>query len=125
MGADRAGLAMSALVVCGTAIRDRIQLQVKEHDSEWCELRGYGALLGDPSTMKSPIIKKAFAPIARIDGKLRRDYAAKRAKYDALPTKEKKHGAAAAEFPSLRRHDDRKRARGFEGQHRRRYLRAG
>src|SRR5262245_27923059 len=54
MGADPAGLAVAALTVCAAAIPDRIQLQVKRY-SYWTEAtRLWVALVGDPSTMKTP-----------------------------------------------------------------------
>jgi hypothetical protein len=90
VGADCGGLGMSALVICAAAIRDRIKLQVKRHDSEWCEsARLWVALIGLPSTKKSPIIGRAFKPIGRIDARLRREYLTKKTEYDKLAAADK------------------------------------
>jgi hypothetical protein len=42
MGADMAGVAMSALAVCAAAIPDKVELQVKQHDTGWRRLHGSG-----------------------------------------------------------------------------------
>lgn len=52
MGADMAGIAMSALAVCAAAIPDKIQLKVKRHNSGLLEsARLWVALVGPPSSM--------------------------------------------------------------------------
>ena len=64
MGCDMAGVAVAALAVCAGAIPDDIKLQPKKHDTEWQEEpRLWVALVGDPSTMKSPIIKAVTKPL--------------------------------------------------------------
>ena len=69
MGADPAGLAMSALTVCAAAIPDTVKVQVQENDPRWLESpRIWTTLVGLPSTKKSPIISAAVAPLAKIDG---------------------------------------------------------
>ncbi len=91
MGADPAGLAMSALAVCAAAIPDRIRLQVKVHEPGWREgARLWVALVGDPSTKKSPIMSAAARPLVRIDKEMQRKYAVARAEYDDLSKEEKK-----------------------------------
>jgi Protein of unknown function (DUF3987) len=91
MGADPAGLVIAALTVCAAAISDRIKLQVKEHDPSWLECaRLWGALIGDPSAKKSPMLDIAAYALKRIDGEMARANAAKRAAYDALPSDERK-----------------------------------
>src|SRR5262249_27840033 len=68
MGADPAGLAMAALVACAAAIPDHVMLQPKKHDTSWTESpRIWVALVGLPSTKKTPIISNAVKPIIRID----------------------------------------------------------
>jgi hypothetical protein len=90
MGADMAGIAVSALAVCAAAIPDRIQLQVKRHNSGWLEsARLWVALVGPPSSMKSPIMAAAVRPLRRIDSEMARQYAEARARYDKLPKEEK------------------------------------
>jgi hypothetical protein len=68
MGADPAGLAMSALAVCAGAIPDSISVQVKRHDIGWREnARLWVGLVGQPSTMKSPVMNAAMKPLRRLD----------------------------------------------------------
>lgn len=91
MGVDPGGLAMSALAVCAAAIPDRICLQVKRHDPTWREsARLWVALIGAPSTKKSPIMNAALRPLAKIDAQLFREFAIKQEIYDALPAQERK-----------------------------------
>lgn len=83
-GCDTGGVAMAALTVCAAAVSDEIQVQVKEHDSQWREsARIWTALVGDPSTKKSPILGIAAAPLKRIDYELHRTFVAERKAYDA------------------------------------------
>jgi hypothetical protein len=91
MGADPGGLAAAALCVCAATIPDRIQVQVKRHDHYWKEsARPWVALIGPPSTKKSPIINQAVRPLARLDAELRRKYAAEKARYDSLTPKQRR-----------------------------------
>jgi hypothetical protein len=95
MGADPGGLAAAALCVCCAAIPDRIKLRVKRH-GDWSEsARIWVAPIGDPSTKKSPIQNAAEKPLRELDHKLFRDFARRKAEYDALSNKEK----AKAERP--------------------------
>lgn len=91
MGSDPAGVAMAAIAVIAAAIPDRVQLQVKEHDTHWCEsARLWVALVGDPSTKKSPIMGQAVAPLRALD--LIQFHKHKEAikEWEALPQEEKK-----------------------------------
>lgn len=91
MGADPAGLAVAALVTCAAAIPDRIRVKVKVHD-DWTEsARIWAALVGSPSTKKSPILSAATAPLCRADAQSFREWQQARAEFDALP-KDEKHG---------------------------------
>ncbi len=64
IGVDPGGIAMAALTVCAGAIPDAIKLQVKRHDPDWLESpRLWTALVGNPSTRKSPIISAASRPL--------------------------------------------------------------
>jgi hypothetical protein len=90
MGSDMAGIAVSALAVCAAAIPDKIKLQVKRHNSGWLEsARLWVALVGPPSSMKSPIMAAAVRPLRRIDSEMARQYADARARYDKLSKEEK------------------------------------
>lgn len=91
MGADPAGLAMAALAVCGAAIPDGIEIQPKQHDRSWTEsARIWVALVGLPSTMKTPIVSAAVRPLRRIDHEMYRAYAEAKAEYDDLDKDAKK-----------------------------------
>jgi Protein of unknown function (DUF3987) len=91
MGADPAGLAVAALAVCGAAIPDQIELQVKEHDPSWREAaRLWIALIADPSSKKSPILRQAARPLNRIDAELARKYAQEMTAYSQLSADERK-----------------------------------
>lgn len=75
MGVDPGGLAMAALAVCAAAIPDAINIQVKRHDPDWLEsARIWVALIGNPSTKKTPIISTAARPLRTIDGEMVRTY---------------------------------------------------
>ena len=74
MGCDMSGIAVGALAVCAAAIPDDIKLQPKKHDTEWQEAaRLWVALVGDPSTMKTPMIDAATKPLRRIDNEMARE----------------------------------------------------
>lgn len=90
MGVDPGGLAVAALAACAAAIPDDIQLQVKRHDPHWREsARLWVALIGRPSTKKTPIISAATAPLQSIDGELVRGYLTAMAKYSELSKDQK------------------------------------
>ncbi|MCK1605457.1 DUF3987 domain-containing protein [Bradyrhizobium sp. 166] len=90
MGADMSGIAMSALAVSAGAIPDSVRLQVKRHNTGWMEVaRLWVALVGAPSSKKSPIMAAAARPLRKIDADQARDYADQRAVYDKLPKEEK------------------------------------
>jgi hypothetical protein len=88
MGADPAGLAMAALTIAATVIPDRITVQVKQY-ADWPEAaRLWVALIGLPSTKKSPILRVAAKPLVRIDDQLNRAYLKAKHDYDMLSKEE-------------------------------------
>lgn len=100
MGVDPGGLALSALAVCSAAIPDKIKLQVKRHDPDWLEsARLWVALIGNPSTRKTPIISTAVRPLRTIDGDMIRVYLEATAAYSAMD----KDTRATAEKPKQTR----------------------
>jgi hypothetical protein len=91
MGSDIAGVAVGALVVCAAAIPDKIQLQVKQHNTGWLEsARLWVALVGLPSTMKSPILNAVVRPLRRIDSDMARRFSDEQARISKLPSDERK-----------------------------------
>jgi hypothetical protein len=90
MGADMAGVAVGALVVCAAAIPDKIKLQVKRHNPGWLEsARLWAALVGPVSAKKSPIMNAVARPLKRIDSEMARRYSEERPLYDRLSKDEK------------------------------------
>jgi hypothetical protein len=105
MGADPAGLAVAALVTCAAAIPDTIKLQVKRHDPHWREsARLWAALVGSPSTKKSPILSAATAPLCRMDGEMFRAWQSDLATFNAMP-KDERNGQHAPAQTRLRIED--------------------
>src|SRR5205807_2600292 len=91
MGVDPGGLAAAALVTCAAAIPDSIELQVKKHDRGWTEsARLWAALVGMPSTKKTPSLREAIRPLARIDSAYAREYTTAKQVYDNLPSDQRK-----------------------------------
>ncbi|MCD1590377.1 DUF3987 domain-containing protein [Qipengyuania citrea] len=91
MGADPAGLAMAGLVAFAAAIPDAVRLQVKEHDPAWLEsARIWVALVGLPSTKKSPILSSALRPINALDRQLFEGWQARHSAWKALTADERK-----------------------------------
>lgn len=89
MGADPAGLAVASLVACAATIPDRVEVKVKRHD-DWTESpRIWAALVGSPSTKKSPILSAATKPLLRIDGQMFRDWQQRVAEYNAMSKDER------------------------------------
>jgi hypothetical protein len=85
MGADMAGIAVSALAVCAAAIPDKVKLQVKRHNAGWREsARIWVSLVGPPSSKKSPIMAAAVSPLRKIDAAMAREHAQRKSEYDRL-----------------------------------------
>lgn len=91
MGADPAGLAMAALVAFAAAIPDTVQLQVKQHDPRWLEsARLWVALVGLPSTKKSPIMSSALRAIHTLDKQMLEAWQSRHAAWRSLSAEERK-----------------------------------
>jgi hypothetical protein len=100
MGCDVAGFAVAAIVVCAAAISDKIQIQPKKHNTGWKEsARLWVALVGPPSTMKTPLISAAVYPLQRIDAEMSRANSEAQSRYNKLTAKEKR----ATDPPKQRR----------------------
>src|SRR5262245_50633223 len=91
MGVDPGGLALAALTVCAAAISDTIELQVKKHDRGYIEsARLWTALIGPPSTRKSPSLRQAVYPLNQLDRVYAQEYAAAKQAYDNLSPEDRK-----------------------------------
>ena len=114
MGADPAGLAISALCVSAAAITDDIKLQMKVFSSGSLKsARLWGALVGDPSSKKSPEIDEAIKPLIKLDLQLRRDYLFALAQYNELSKDEKKERASQCRSGTACRIQPSRRHRSF------------
>lgn len=90
MGCDPAGLAVAALVTCASAISDNIKLKVKRHE-DWTERAClWAALVGSPSTKKSPMLSVATSPLCRIDFELMQEWQRRAAEWNAQKADQKK-----------------------------------
>lgn len=90
IGADPAGLVMSALVVCAATIPDHVRLKVKPTD-DWEEsARLWGALIGNVSAKKTPVLNAATKPLNAIDRELSKKYQKELAEYGGLEVTDRK-----------------------------------
>ena len=77
MGVDPVIPAFSAIAVAAALIHDRHRLQVKALDTKWLESpRLWIALVGEPSTKKSPAMREVFIPIKKLQVKWHENYQA-------------------------------------------------
>ena len=76
MGVDPACVALSALVSCSSVISDDFEVQPKRNDYTWVEQsRLWGAIVGEPSILKTPIISACTKPIIKLEAEARRVHA--------------------------------------------------
>jgi Protein of unknown function (DUF3987) len=84
MGVDPATVALAAIVSLSSVISDDWALQPKQYDSDWIEnARLWGAIVGDPSILKTPVIKAVTAPIDKLEVKARQCHNEAMQKYKA------------------------------------------
>lgn len=76
MGVDPAAVALSAIISCASVAIDDWKLQPKQHDDSWTERpRLWGAIVGDPSILKSPVINACTTPIDALEVAARKVHA--------------------------------------------------
>jgi hypothetical protein len=98
IGGDPAGLAGASIAVLAAAIADTVRLKVQ--GETWrIAARIWAALVGDPSTKKTPMIKKALATLEEHDRRRRQDYAFRKSLWDAQTKQEKAEALAAGRGP--------------------------
>ena len=74
IGVDPAIICMASLAAVAGCLDDRIKIQPKRYDPTWTEsARLWIGIIGDPSSKKSPGIKKAMAPVKAIAGGWRKE----------------------------------------------------
>ncbi len=84
IGGDPAGLAGASIAAMAAAIPDTIKLQVQAKGKKWLiAARIWIALLGGPSTKKTPIIKAALAAMEIRDWARRQHYTSRKALWEA------------------------------------------
>jgi len=106
MGVDPAGVALSCLVACASMISDEWIIQPKARDDTWTEqARIWGALVGDPSFLKSPIIKACTRPIDNLDARARERHASEMRTYKVQHAIWKRDGADPEMEPRMPRMD--------------------
>lgn len=91
MGVDPSTVALAALVSCASVVSDDWQIQPKRHDTTWTEApRLWGAIVGDPSILKSPVLTACTRPIDRLEIEAREQHAAAMIRYIAAMNEWKK-----------------------------------
>lgn len=80
MGADPAALAMAALTAVAAALTAETKVQVGDAWDERPIL--WVAVVGDPSTMKSPVVAKTIKPLLKIDNNQDALWRSQKAAYD-------------------------------------------
>ena len=101
MGVDPASVALAALVTASAVMPDTWEIQPKQHDGEWREQpRLWGAIVGDPSIRKTPVISAATKPIERLEREAQDEYAAALRAHRAAEDAWKKAGSDPAEAPT-------------------------
>ncbi len=82
MGADPAAVALASLVALASVMSDDWRIQPKRFDTEWTEApRIWGAIVGDPSVRKTPILRACTSPIDRLEAEARSRHAEAMAAY--------------------------------------------
>jgi hypothetical protein len=83
MGADPSAIAMAALTAVSGAMH--AETQVRAGEGWWEKPLLWTALVGMPSTMKSPIIDKSTKPLSRIDSRRDKFWRQEQAKWAKIP----------------------------------------
>jgi hypothetical protein len=90
MGADPCALAWAALSACSAALDGRTRLRMKRHDQSWMVPPSlWVALIGEPSTKKTPIFQETWAPLQALQTVAVRAYMDQVATWKRLPKAER------------------------------------
>lgn len=104
MGCDPITAAWTAIVVAAALIDDAVTVQVKAHDTTWREsARLWVAILGDPSTKKSPPMSVVLAAVRKLEAALWADFKVRVAQWEMQAAEAKKAGRPEPERPSAER----------------------
>lgn len=75
LGVDPAAVALAGVVALSAICSDYWRIQPKRHDTSWTEApRLWGALVGAPSTLKSPIIAAATGPLETMERRAQHEH---------------------------------------------------
>jgi hypothetical protein len=100
MGVDPSSVALAALVSCASVIPDTWAVQPKQHDGEWLESsRIWGAILGDASIRKSPVLAACTRPIERMEADAFESHAEAQRAHRAAEAAWKVSGGAPEDAP--------------------------
>ena len=84
MGVATSSVALCAIVSAAAAINEEWKIQPKRNDWDWVEgARLWGAIVGPPSVLKSPIIALTTKPIEMLDIKAHEDWSAAQRVHEA------------------------------------------
>jgi hypothetical protein len=82
MGAATSSVALAAIVACSAVIHESWLIQPKRRDWDWTQgARLWGAIVGRPGVLKSPIIRAATKPIVAMEAGGHRQWAEAMAQY--------------------------------------------
>ncbi|MBL6459397.1 DUF3987 domain-containing protein [Belnapia sp. T6] len=106
MGVDPVSVALAALAACASVADDTWRIQPKARDHTWTEdPRLWGAIVGDPSILKTPVIRACTAPIDALDAQARHRHAAEMRAFKVAHANWKREGGDAASEPRSPRLD--------------------
>lgn len=84
MGVDPCAVALAALVTSASVLTDEWRLQPKRLDYTWTEQpRIWGAIVGDPSILKTPVLKACTAPVDMLEIQARKRHEGAMVRYRA------------------------------------------
>lgn len=93
MGVDPTAVALCSLVACASVITDDWKVQPKRHDRTWLEsARIWAAIVGDPSVLKSPVIRAATRPVDLLDAQARQRHKEDTRRLNELQAEAKRDG---------------------------------
>jgi len=105
IGADPAAIAWSAISACSAAIDGRIRLRMKTHDGWTVPPAIWVALVGRPSSKKSPVIDAAWEPLHHAQGVDLRRWREAHDQWKALPKDEQRNTPEPVPSRRLVTHD--------------------
>lgn len=104
MGTAPIAVALAAIVTASAAISDAWQVQPKQHDPTWVEEpRLWGAIVGPPSVLKSPILRATTAPLDHLEAEATRRHAEDMRRYKAELKRWKAEGSDPETEPTAPR----------------------